>query len=893
MRIRKTGISLWIAVLVTSLLYGYGPNVHADAGGRMWEVDVTRYDGFSVIDAKPTEDGGYILAGRSGNQSALLKTDAEGKELWRKQLTEGTEPRYDVRAVIPLRDNEYMYAAIDNNDLNQSVIGKLNADQEIAFSVVVEGSVSSLLKTDHELILLTGYRRSANGELDPMAVMLNPGSSQIFNTTYAQPYNQFIHASLRSFKGTHLIGGSTQQDGVSWYTDALLTEVNLAGVQVNQRTYGTPDASETIEAMAPVNDFGYILTGNVVIGSKQEIMLLKLDANLDQEWMRTYPVGNHGVDVKLAFEGGYVVSGTDSDLNMLVLKTDEAGNMQWVHHLSEKGSGSSTKQNPDGSYSFLGGDDNGGWYALRVAAPEQIAVDDLANLIVGTTPDMEFSTNAGVSYTSFAVEPSPTFPGNEEVWVRYRKDREQGYGAGQVQVLQFTANAADARLHKLAIDGLPLTGFDPELEEYTIQVSKDASSITVTASTYEPAASLLLDGQSAQSGQGVNVPVIAPTQDVVIEVTAADRINQRNYTLHVVQETDPATGEPGGPENPENPENPGNPGNPETPEEPPVQPENPSVPLVPSVPSSPMGQQSAPAAPAISSNLTGLNVSPGKLEPAFSPEQFRYRLTLTADTSAVTLHWPVIGQNITVNGSPAQQGNITLVNLNPGSNPVTIGVKGLDDEAKEYYIDIVRGETVSSESEEGPALGQDLIAIEGQRDWADRAMAIAAQKGIVQGYGDGTYRPHEILTRLEYAVMLQRMLQLPLREREATQRSFKDQENIPAWGLEAVLAVSEAGIMQGYPNGKYAPDLAITRAEMSAIVVRAFQLKNELDSANSALPSFHDVDQVALWARPYVQILQQHGIVKGRANNRFAPQDNLTRAEAVMVLLRIQQMLDS
>jgi|GEM_PF-6355421 len=914
MQTKKIRISVLIVILLAGILYGIGPSVYADAGGRTLEVDVTRYSNFSVYDAKPTEDGGYILAGMSDNLSTLLKTDAMGKELWRQTITVGGMPGFIVTSVLPIGGDAYIYTGMSVLMLDNSWVGKLTSDRQIAWTRMVNGSLRAMQKTEFNMILLTGHRRSANYDLDVTAVLLDNTGADVFLTSFGMDGDQYAHSSLRAFDGTYLLGGSTGQNDGTSRKDALLTQIMSMGIKINQKTYGSPEWSETIEAMAPVNDLGYILTGNVVKGSTQEIMLLKLDAKLNQEWLRTYPVGNHGVDVRLAREGGYLVSGTDANQRMLLMKTDAAGNMQWFHQLSDKGTGSNTRQNTDGSYSFIGGDVDGGWYTLQVAAPEHVTVDDQANRLVGNTADMEFSTNAGATYASFADEPTPIFPGNEEVWVRYRKDMEQGYGAGKVKVLNFTANAAnaaDARLYNLDIDGEAVTGFDPELEEYTVEVPRERSAVSVTASTYEPAANLVINGQFVQSTEAVNVAVAPPGVEVVIMVTAADGISTRSYTLHLVQEAEPEPEVPGpevpGPE-PENPENPGtpenppgepgnppnpeNPENPGSPEEPPVQPENPSGPSVPSSPSSPSGQQTAPSVPVISSVLTGLTVSSGTLEPAFSPDLLRYQLALPADISSVTLQWPVTGQIIVVNGSTVQQGNITLVHLKSGSNPVNIMVKGTDGEARNYFIDVVRGEKGLAENEASPPVtGIDLSAIEGQPDWADRAMVLAAQMGIIEGYGDGGYQPQGALTRLEYAVMLQRLLQLPVSEEVKKKSEFADQEKIPAWGIEAASAMREAGIIQGYPDGRYAPEQGVTRAEMSAIMVRAFQLKSSSKSVDFTFLPFNDMDQVAFWARPYVQTLQQFGVVKGRADHTFAPQDKLTRAEAVMMLLRVQQIV--
>jgi hypothetical protein len=54
---------------------------------------------------------------------------------------------------------------------------------------------------------------------------------------------------------------------------------------------------------------------------------------------------------------------------------------------------------------------------------------------------------------------------------------------------------------------------------------------------------------------------------------------------------------------------------------------------------------------------------------------------------------------------------------------------------------------------------------------------------------------------------------------------------------------------------------------------------------NNAVTNFVDDDHIAVWASGSVLYVQQAGLMQGKGNHRFAPQDNATRAEAVTVLL--------
>jgi hypothetical protein len=131
--------------------------------------------------------------------------------------------------------------------------------------------------------------------------------------------------------------------------------------------------------------------------------------------------------------------------------------------------------------------------------------------------------------------------------------------------------------------------------------------------------------------------------------------------------------------------------------------------------------------------------------------------------------------------------------------------------------------------------------------------------------------------------MLSRALHLPDGSKGI---QFKDQARIPKWGISSVAAVSEAGLIAGFADNTFRPGQPITRAELAAIAVRALNLKLE---PNASL-SFNDSDAVPKWAIPYIAAAVKAGLFEGIGNNRFAPNEPATRAEAVTLIL---SLLDS
>lgn len=109
-------------------------------------------------------------------------------------------------------------------------------------------------------------------------------------------------------------------------------------------------------------------------------------------------------------------------------------------------------------------------------------------------------------------------------------------------------------------------------------------------------------------------------------------------------------------------------------------------------------------------------------------------------------------------------------------------------------------------------------------DWFADYVRVLASNGFVTGYGDNTFKPNNPITRGEAAVVLSRVERLVGNEEAA--RAFEDFEAIPSWARAQVGAASEAGIINGMPNGNFAPLANITRAETIVMFDRALYGEN-------------------------------------------------------------------
>jgi len=165
--------------------------------------------------------------------------------------------------------------------------------------------------------------------------------------------------------------------------------------------------------------------------------------------------------------------------------------------------------------------------------------------------------------------------------------------------------------------------------------------------------------------------------------------------------------------------------------------------------------------------------------------------------------------------------------------------------------------------------------------WASSAILRAAEQGIVRGSPDHTFKPNAATTRAEFMTMLANAFKW--QSSEQRELEFNDSDSIGAWAKDAVSQGIERVIVTGYTDGSFRPNQEITRAEMVVMLVRALGIETQ----DVETTEFADDDSIPSWAKPAVQALRELGLLSGRSGNHFAANEPATRAEALVILLRV------
>ncbi|WP_077074437.1 S-layer homology domain-containing protein [Aedoeadaptatus urinae] len=147
------------------------------------------------------------------------------------------------------------------------------------------------------------------------------------------------------------------------------------------------------------------------------------------------------------------------------------------------------------------------------------------------------------------------------------------------------------------------------------------------------------------------------------------------------------------------------------------------------------------------------------------------------------------------------------------------------------------------------------------------------------GYPDGNFAPNKGMTRAEVATMFTRLL----RERPVKgQRYYTGFSDIQAgdWYANTVGYAVQVGIVSGYPDGSFKPNKPITRAEFAAIASRFDALAQGNNIAFSDLAPSH-------WGYAAIRSAASKGWISGYPDNTFRPEKAISRAEVTSITNRM------
>lgn len=169
--------------------------------------------------------------------------------------------------------------------------------------------------------------------------------------------------------------------------------------------------------------------------------------------------------------------------------------------------------------------------------------------------------------------------------------------------------------------------------------------------------------------------------------------------------------------------------------------------------------------------------------------------------------------------------------------------------------------------------------------FAEAAIYELANKGIIDGMGDGLYAPQNPFTREQFCKIIVEALGYETKE---YQGAFSD-VTADRWSSVYVQAAVDNGLFVGNTDGTFLPEKIISRQEMAAVAARAAVAsgkvaQEKLDKFVMEKSGYSDKDTVADWAGSSVAWLEAEKVFEGVAVENFEPAKDVNRAEAALVV---------
>lgn len=162
--------------------------------------------------------------------------------------------------------------------------------------------------------------------------------------------------------------------------------------------------------------------------------------------------------------------------------------------------------------------------------------------------------------------------------------------------------------------------------------------------------------------------------------------------------------------------------------------------------------------------------------------------------------------------------------------------------------------------------------------WAQDYINTAVSGGIIAGYPDGRFRPDRAVTRAEFCAMVNKALG----NSGTAKITFRDVDHRD-WYYSDVAKAIAAAYTAGYDDNTFRPNNAITRQEAAVMLARIVPAYGE--SGN--LRAFHDYGRIADWAYESLQRINGKGYIGAYGDGRIHPEDRLTRSQTAKIICEI------
>ncbi|MHC4639136.1 MAG: hypothetical protein ACYTBV_16795 [Planctomycetota bacterium] len=288
--------------------HGYPYLIKTDANGnKLWSKTFRGAGPGHANSVQQTTDGGYIIGGGAGNDVYLLKTDDSGNLIWEKTFARGSRDcGYSVQQTTDggfiivgftgssgeWDDDVYLIKTDANgNELWSKTFGGIGDERGMSVQQTTDGGY-----------IITGYSRDY--WYCPILIKTDANGNALWGKTYEDSGCTEVRSVQQTTDGGYIMAGGLG--------DFCLIKTDANGNMLWSKTFGGSGGEEGW-SVQQTTDGGYIIAGRSDIGDPiiSFVYLVKTDANGNELWSKRFGglFFDAGRSVQQTTDGGYIIAG--------------------------------------------------------------------------------------------------------------------------------------------------------------------------------------------------------------------------------------------------------------------------------------------------------------------------------------------------------------------------------------------------------------------------------------------------------------------------------------------------------------------------------------------------------------------------------------------------------
>lgn len=171
--------------------------------------------------------------------------------------------------------------------------------------------------------------------------------------------------------------------------------------------------------------------------------------------------------------------------------------------------------------------------------------------------------------------------------------------------------------------------------------------------------------------------------------------------------------------------------------------------------------------------------------------------------------------------------------------------------------------------------------------WAYECVESLKEAGIISGYPDGKFYPERTINREEFVKMVINAADL---FEDGKECEFKDVSKTE-WHYKYIASAYSAKIIDGIGEGKFGIGESMKREDVAVIIYRILHKIGKAEDVTEYESSFADSEDISDYAIEGITTLSNMGVLNGFEDGSFRPKNYLTRAEAAKVLFELRKVI--